>query len=194
MEARACFWYTLEAACVWSPKNARQKKILRYPRMCLNFPSLGLSFAALQNLVSILPLFQMICLAPFGRVIKMNYCSGDHLHVVESNEELGRDMGGCKTYGGRKTYQRTRSPENFWTPPKELLVCSVVDSCTGKTEHWHLKGVESVPYEGGSKTPFWEGCHSWGFPPSLFSTPHGVLWEEGRGKLATTGKVERSRP
>ena len=48
---------------------------------------------------------------------------------------LGRDMGGCKTYGGRKTYQRTRSPENFWTPPKELLVCSAVDFCTGKTEH-----------------------------------------------------------
>ena len=23
--------------------------------------------------------------------------------------------GGGKTYGGRKTYQRTRSPENFWT-------------------------------------------------------------------------------
>ena len=49
--------------------------------------------------------------------------------------ELGRDMGGCKTYGGRKTYQRTRSPENFWTPPKELLVCSVVDFCMGKAEH-----------------------------------------------------------
>ena len=49
--------------------------------------------------------------------------------------EWHRDMGGCKTYGGRKTYQRTRSPENFWTPPKELLVCSVVDFCTGKTEH-----------------------------------------------------------
>ena len=47
-------------------------------------------------------------------------------------EELGRDMGGCKTYGGRKTYQRTRSPENFWTPPKERLVCSVVAFCTRK--------------------------------------------------------------
>ena len=85
---------------------------------------------------------------------------------------LGRDMRGCKTYGGRKTYQRTRSPENFWTPPKELLVCSVVDFCTGKTERWRLRGVENVPYEGGSKTPFWEGCHSWGFPPpSLFHPP-----------------------
>ena len=29
--------------------------------------------------------------------------------------------------GGGGTYQRTRSPENFWTPPKELLVCSVGD-------------------------------------------------------------------
>ena len=44
-------------------------------------------------------------------------------------------MGGVQTYGGRKTYQRTRSPENFWTLRKELLVCSVVDFCTGKTEH-----------------------------------------------------------
>ena len=31
-------------------------------------------------------------------------------------------------------------------------------------------------YEGGSKTPFWEGCHSWGFPPPSFVPPHGVLW------------------
>ena len=75
-------------------------------------------------------------------------------------ETLGRDMGGYKTYGGRKMYQRTRSPENFWPPPKELLACSTVDSCTGKTEHRHLRGVENVRYEGGSKTPFWEGCHS----------------------------------
>ena len=43
--------------------------------------------------------------------------------------------GGCKTYGGRTMYQRTHSPENFWTPPKELLACSVVEFCTGKTEH-----------------------------------------------------------
>ena len=77
-------------------------------------------------------------------------------------------MGGCKTYGGRKTYQRTRFPENSWTPPKELLVCSVVDFCTGKTERWRLRGVENVPYEGGSKTPFWEGCPSW---LVRFSTP-----------------------
>ena len=86
-------------------------------------------------------------------------------------KRLGRDMGGCKTYGGWKTYQRTRSPENFWTPPKELLVCSVVVFCTGKTECWHLRGVENVPYEGGSKAPFWKGCHSWGFPPPSFFHP-----------------------
>ena len=54
--------------------------------------------------------------------------------VSPPSVRLGRDMGGCKTYGGWKTYQRTRSPKNFWTPPKELLVCSVVDFCTGKTE------------------------------------------------------------
>ena len=71
-----------------------------------------------------------------------------HVRAIRTNRPkpatrkflLGRDMGGvtpggCKTYGGRKTYQRTRCPENFWTPPKELLLCSVVDFCTGKTEH-----------------------------------------------------------
>ena len=51
--------------------------------------------------------------------------------------------------GGRKTYQRTRPPEKFWTPAKQLLVCSVVDSCRGKTEQRHPRGVENVPYEGG---------------------------------------------
>ena len=84
-------------------------------------------------------------------------------------------MGGCKTYGGRKTYQTTRSPENFWTPPKELLVCSVVDSCAGKTEHWHLRGVENVPHEGGPQPllKFGRGVIREGFHPPLFSTP---LW------------------
>ena len=36
----------------------------------------------------------------------------------------------------------------------------------------HLRRVENGPYEGGSKTPFWEGCHSRGFPtPSFFHPP-----------------------
>ena len=43
--------------------------------------------------------------------------------------------GDFSEYGGSKTYQRTRSPEHVWTPPKELLVCSVMDFCTGKTKH-----------------------------------------------------------
>ena len=68
---------------------------------------------------------------------------------------LGCDMGGCKTYGGRKTYQRTRSPENFWTPPKELLVYSVVDFRTGKqsTDTW--EGWKT--YRGGPKPLFGRG-------------------------------------
>ena len=94
------------------------------------------------------------------------------------NWSLGCDMGGCKTYGGRKTYQRTRSPENCWTPPKELLVCSVVDFCTGKTWHWHLRRVENVPYEGGVQNPFLGGVSFVRFSTPLFFPPaHGVLWE-----------------
>ena len=57
--------------------------------------------------------------------------------------------------GGGKRARERALPKLFWTPPKELLVCSVVAFCTRKTEHWHLRGVENVPYEGGeSKTPF----------------------------------------
>ena len=32
---------------------------------------------------------------------------------------------------GRTTYQRTHPPENFWTPPRELLVWSVISSLQG---------------------------------------------------------------
>ena len=68
---------------------------------------------------------------------------------------LGRDMGGCKTYGGGKTYQRTRSPENFWTPPKELLVCSVVDFCTVLNRALTPEGGRKRTVRGGvHDTPF----------------------------------------
>ena len=89
---------------------------------------------------------------------------------------LGGDMGRCKTYGGRKTYQRTRSPENFWTPPKELLVCSVVDFCTGKqsTDTW---GGWKTYDTRGVQNPFLGGVSFVRFSsPLFFPPPHGVLW------------------
>ena len=82
------------------------------------------------------------------------------LHHAIRISHLGRDMGGCKTYGGRKTYQRTRSPENFWTPPKELLVCSVVAGGGKRT----VRG-------GGPKPFFGRGVIREVFHPPLFSNP-----------------------
>ena len=79
--------------------------------------------------------------------------------------------GGCKTYGGRKTYQRTRPPEKFWTPPKELLVCSVQKFVQEKTERRHPRGVENVLYERGPKPLFGRGGIREVFLPPLFSTP-----------------------
>ena len=35
----------------------------------------------------------------------------------------------------RKRTRERALPKIFWTPPKEFLVCSVVDICTGKTDH-----------------------------------------------------------
>ena len=67
--------------------------------------------------------------------------------------------GGSKTYlGGKRTRERTLQID-FWAPPKELLVCSVLGLCKGRTEQRHLGGVENVLYKG-VLTPFWEGCPS----------------------------------
>ena len=92
-----------------------------------------------------------------------------------ARNRLGRDMGECKTYGGRKT----RSPENFWTPPKELLVCSFVDFYTAKTEHWTWGGWKTYRTRGGRNPLFGRGAIHEVFHPPLFSTPHGVLWIGG---------------
>ena len=91
---------------------------------------------------------------------------------------------------GRKTYQRTRSPENFWTPPTELLFCSVLDFCTVKTEHWHLRGVENVPYEGGGvQNPFLGGVSFVRVStPLFFPPPHGVLWNVPVASQTAMGK------
>ena len=65
--------------------------------------------------------------------------------------------GGAKRMG-EETHRTTHPPEKFRTPPKELLVCSVIDFCTGKTEQCHLRGWKT--YQTRSKTLFWEGCPS----------------------------------
>ena len=86
-----------------------------------------------------------------------SYSQVDPRIQTESPNKLGHDMGGYKTYGGRKTYQRTRPPEKFGTPPKELVVCSVVDFCTGTKKSndtragwktYRTRGVQN-PFLGG---------------------------------------------
>ena len=89
---------------------------------------------------------------------------------------LGRDMGGCRTYGGRKTYQRKRSPENFWTPPKELLVCSVLDFCTGKNRALTPEGGAKRTVRGGVQNLFcWRGVIREVFHPLFFPPPPRLL-------------------
>ena len=93
-------------------------------------------------------------------------------------------MGGCKTYGGRKTYQRKRSPENFWTPPKELLVCSVVDFCTGKSRALTPEGGGKRKVGGGGPKPLLGGASFVRFStPSFFHPPMAsseMLWEDAQ--------------
>ena len=80
--------------------------------------------------------------------------------------------------------ERTRSPENFWTPPKELLVCSVVDFCTQKNRALTPEGgVENVPYEGGSKNPLLGGVsiREVFHPPLFYTPPWRPLWGVAKG-------------
>ena len=55
--------------------------------------------------------------------------------------------------GGEENVPENALSRKFWTPPKELLVSSVVDFVQEKTE----RGVENVPYEGGVHNPFLGG-------------------------------------
>ena len=75
--------------------------------------------------------------------------------------------GGAKRMGGGKCTRQCALPNIFGPLQKELLVCSVVDSCTEKNrapipEGWKTHRTRGI------QNPFWEGCHSWGFPPPSF--------------------------
>ena len=61
--------------------------------------------------------------------------------------------------GGRKTYHRTRS-RIFLDPSKRASGLLCRGFLYRKNRALIPEGVENAPYEGGSKTPFWEGCHS----------------------------------
>ena len=87
---------------------------------------------------------------------------------------LGRALGGCKTYGGRKTYQRTRSPENFWSLPKELLFCFVMDFLYRKNRALTPErgGKRTVRGQRGPKPLFGRGViREVFFPPPPFPPP-----------------------
>ena len=76
-------------------------------------------------------------------------------------------IGGCKTYGGRKTHQRTRSPEIFWTPQKGFwsALSWIFVQEKQSTHTW------DVPYEGGPQPLFGRGVIREVFHPPFFSTP-----------------------
>ena len=84
-------------------------------------------------------------------------------------------MGGCKTYGGRKTYQRTPSPENFWTLQKSFwsALSWIFVQEKQSTDTW---GGWKTYRRRGVQNPFLGGVSYVRFStPLFFPPPYGVL-------------------
>ena len=87
---------------------------------------------------------------------------------------LGHDMG-----VGKRTREHT-VPKNFGSPPKELLACSNVDFCRGKTEQWPLRGWKTYRTTTGGANPlFGRGVLREVFLHPPFSTPS---WHSLKGR------------
>ena len=83
---------------------------------------------------------------------------------------------GCKTYGGRKTYQTTRSPENFWTPPKSFwsaLSWILVQENRALTPEGSGKTYRT---RGGGPKPLLGGVSFVRFSTPLFFPPPPPPW------------------
>ena len=83
-------------------------------------------------------------------------------------------MGGVQNVWEEENVPENAPSRKILDPSKRaLLVCSIMDFCTGRTEQRHPRGVENVPYEGGPKPLFFfgRGVIREVFHPPLFSTP-----------------------
>ena len=105
------------------------------------------------------------------------------LRMLEIPGELGCDMGGCKTYGGKITYQRMRSPENSRTPPKRAsgLLCRGFLYRKKRALTPESGGKRTV--RGGVQNPFVGGVSFVRFSTPLFFHPP-MTSSERRGESA----------
>ena len=87
-------------------------------------------------------------------------------------------MGGFKTYGGRKTYQRTHSAEILLDPSKRAsgLLCRGFLYRKNRVLTPE-RGGERTVRGGGPKPLLGRGVIREVFHPPLFPPPHGVLWQ-----------------
>ena len=73
---------------------------------------------------------------------------------------LGRDMGGCKTYGGGGNVPENALSRKFLDPSKRASGLLCRGFLYRKNRAVTPEGGGKRTVRGGSKTPFWEGCHS----------------------------------
>ena len=98
-------------------------------------------------------------------------------------------MGGCKTYGGGKRTRERALPKILGPLQKSFCFALswILVQERQSTDTW--EGWRTYRTRGGSQTPFWEGCHSWGFAPPSFFQPPTVSSDEDLSKPLRTPRA-----
>ena len=102
--------------------------------------------------------------------------------------ELGHDLGGVQNVWGEENIAENAPSRKILDPPKELLVCSVVDLGIGKTQQRHPRGGWKTYQTRGVQNPlFGRGVIREAFLQSQFSIGSKGLTAQNLKSLAVLG-------
>ena len=84
---------------------------------------------------------------------------------------VGPWYGGAQNVWGEENVPENMLSRKFLDPSKRASGLRCRGFLHRKNRALTAEGGGKRTVRGGSKTPFWEGCHSWGFPPPSFFHP-----------------------
>ena len=105
-------------------------------------------------------------------VVRRGAKEGGGGEVPATGTTLGHKKGGCKTYGGRKTYRTTHPPDNFCAPQMSVWPGQSSAFLQGKSSNDVREGWKTYRMMGGPKPLFLGGVSFVRFSlPLLFPPP-----------------------